>query len=254
VSADDEQPVALITGAAKRIGACITQLFHARGYRVIVHCNNSIVDAEALATGLDEIRRDSARVLQADLTNPEAVAKLSTQALDCFNRLDVLINNASSFYATEFGECNNEQWDDLIDSNLRAAFFLSQGLGNELRQRRGSIVNIVDSYADSPLPHYPIYSIAKSGLKAMTRSLAKELAPEVRVNGVAPGAILWPENLANDNDPVVLEKRAAVLASIPLGKTGSPQHIAELSYFLAAGAAYVTGQVIKVDGGRHLNL
>ena len=254
MSSHTEAPVVLVTGAARRIGACIVRTFHARGYRVLIHCNRSFDETLALADELNARREESALTLQADLTDHVAVAELGKAALTAFGRLDVLINNASSFYATEFGESSNEQWDDLIDSNLRAAYFLAQSLAGELRLRQGAIVNIVDAYADSPLPHFPIYSIAKAGLKAMTRSLAKELAPEVRVNGVSPGAIIWPESLADDSDPEVIEKRAAIIDSIPLGRIGAPEDIANLTVFLATGASYVTGQVIRVDGGRNLNL
>lgn len=247
-------PVVLVTGAARRIGACIVRRFHAHGYRVLIHYNHSASDANTLAAELNGQRSASAATLQAELTDQAAVSALGPQALACFGRVDVLVNNASSFYATEFGDSSNSQWDDLIDSNLRAAYFLSQALAEELRGRGGAIVNIVDSYADSPLRHYPIYSIAKAGLKAMTRSLAKELAPQVRVNGVSPGAIIWPDNLADDSDPQVLDKRAAIIASIPLARTGAPEDIADLTLFLATQASYVTGQVLRVDGGRNLSL
>ena len=249
-----ETPVVLVTGAARRIGACIVRSFHSRGYRVLIHYHRSVDETMALADELNALRGESALTLQADLTDRAAVAGLGEKALACFGRLDVLINNASSFYPTEFGESDNAQWDDLIDSNLRAAYFLSQSLADELRLRRGAIINIVDSYADSPLPRFPIYSIAKAGLKAMTRSLAKELAPEIRVNGVSPGAIIWPDSLADDSVPGVLEKRAAIIGSIPLGRTGTPGDIADLAVFLAIEASYVTGQVIRVDGGRNLNI
>lgn len=249
---NEESKVVLITGAAKRIGAVIARAFHARGYRVIIHYNHSREDARALADELNAMRPASATILRADLTSHVEVDRLGQEALSSFQRLDVLINNASSFYPTHVGQCTHQQWDDLVDSNLRAAFFLSQSLATELMTRRGAIVNIVDSYADAPLSRYPIYSIAKAGLKAMTKSLALELAPHVRVNGVSPGAILWPDNLSDDSNPAVLEKRDKVLQSIPLGHLGDPQQIADLTCFLAIEAAYVSGQVIKADGGRSL--
>lgn len=244
--------VVLVTGAARRIGACVVETFHRQGFRVVIHYNHSRDEALALESRLNAARPDSAECLRADFTSHVDVDRLGQEALSAFGQLDVLINNASSFYPTGFGECTQTHWDELIDSNLRAAFFLSQSLSGELTNQRGAIVNIVDAYADAPLARYPIYSIAKAGLKAMTRSLALELAPHVRVNGVAPGAILWPPGLADDNDPVVLEKREAILKTIPLGELGNAQQIADLALFLATDAAYVNGQVIKVDGGRSI--
>jgi len=248
----EESKVVLITGAARRIGACIAETFHSQGFRVVIHYNHSREEATALESRLNAIRPDSAESLRADLTSRVDVDRLGQEAFSAFGRLDVLVNNASSFYPTRFGECTSTQWDDLVDSNLRAAFFLSQSLGDELIKREGAIVNIVDAYADAPLARYPIYSIAKAGLKSMTKSLALELAPKVRVNGVSPGAILWPPTLTDDNDPAVLEKRAAILKTIPLGELGDAQRIADLALFLATDAAYVNGQVIKVDGGRSI--
>ncbi len=248
----EESKVVLVTGAAKRIGACIAETFHRQGFRVVIHYNHSRAEAKSLEGQLNAARPDSAVCLRADFTSRVDVDRLGQEALSAFGQLDVLVNNASSFYPTRFGECTQTQWDDLVDSNLRAAFFLSHSLSGELINRRGAIVNIVDAYADAPLARYSIYSIAKAGLKAMTRSLALELAPHVRVNGVAPGAILWPPNMSDDSDPVVLEKRAAMLKTIPLGELGDAQQIADLAWFLATDAAYVNGQVIKVDGGRSI--
>lgn len=248
----EESKVVLVTGAAKRIGACIAETFHRNGFRVVIHYNHSRDEAKALENRLNEARPDSAVCLRADFTSHVDVDRLGQEALSAFGQLDVLVNNASSFYPTRFGECSETHWDDLVDSNLRAAFFLSQSMSGELINRRGAIVNIVDAYADAPLARYPIYSIAKAGLKAMTRSLALELAPHARVNGVAPGAILWPPSLADDSDPVIQEKRDAVLKSIPLGQLGDAQQIGDLTLFLATDAGYVNGQVIKVDGGRSI--
>lgn len=250
----EEQKVALVTGAARRIGACIAKSLHAQGFRVIIHHRKSASDVEQLASELNALRPDSAKTVQADLCDQQDVARLGPEAMKCFARIDVLVNNASSFYPTEFGQSNNAQWDDLIDSNLRAAYFLTQTLSEELRSRQGAVINIVDSYADASLAGYPIYSIAKAGLKAMTRALAKELAPEVRVNAVSPGAILWPENLSDDNDESVFAKRAEILASIPLGRSGEANEIADWAVFLATRAHYMSGQTIRVDGGRNLNL
>lgn len=249
---EHKDKVVLITGAAKRIGACIARTFHRNGYRILIHYRASDRDANALVDELNNERASSAATLAGDLTNQKDVEQLASKALAEFGRLDVLVNNASSFYATEFGHCDNEQWDDLIDSNLRAAFFLTQGLATELRNNNGAVINIIDSYADSPLQGFPIYSIAKAGLKAMTKSLAKELAPQVRVNGVSPGAIIWPDTLSDDGNPEVLAKRQKIIDSIPLGRTGEPENIADMAYFLATQASYVTGQTIRVDGGRNL--
>lgn len=249
---ENKDKVVLVTGAAVRIGACIARTFHAHGFRVLIHYRQSDADANALAAELNGERADSASTIAGDLTNQHDVEDLAGKALTEFGRLDVLVNNASSFYATEFGHCSNEQWDDLIDSNLRAAFFLAQAFADELRRNNGAVVNIIDSYADSPLQGFPVYSIAKAGLKAMTRSLAKELAPQVRVNGVSPGAIIWPDTLSDDKDPEVLSKRQKIIDSIPLGRTGEPENIADMTFFLATQASYVTGQTLRVDGGRNL--
>ena len=163
----------------------------------------------------------------------------------------VLVNNASGFFPTPLGRVTSSQWHETIDSNLKAAFFLSQALSNPIRERSGAIINLIDIYAEKPLKNYPAYSISKAGLQALTRSLAVELAPQVRVNGVSPGAILWPNNSASTNVDV---SENEVLKSTPLGKTGSPDDIAEAVFFLAVNATYITGEVLKVDGGRTLNL
>ena len=248
-----DEKVVLVTGAAKRIGACIVETFHANGYLVIIHYNRSVVEANALVDRLNKKRASSAICLQADLNDQEAIDLLASETLTCYQRLDVLVNNASTYYATPFGTATRRQWDDLQNSNLSGAFFLIQALSQELVIRNGSIVNIVDTYADRPLHHHSVYSIAKASLKAMTKALAIELAPKVRVNGVAPGAILWPATLENGNDPQVIQARAKVQKKIPLGTLGQLQDIADATYFLASDANYVTGQVIKVDGGRSLS-
>jgi pteridine reductase len=244
--------VCFITGASKRIGACIARKFHAEGFNVIIHYNNSRTEAESLVAEFNAQRAGSAHCLQADLRDRSLLASLATKALACYGRLDVLINNASAFYPTPLNECSHEAWDELIDSNLRAAFFLTLQLANELMQRSGSVINMADTHADKPLQGFPIYSIAKAGVKAMTKSLAKELAPQVTVNGISPGAILWPPALEDDSDPAVLEARAKVLQTIPLHALGDPQNIADTAFFLANDACYVTGQTIRVDGGRYL--
>lgn len=248
----DRERVCFITGAGKRIGACTARKFHAEGYRVIIHYRNSSVEAIALMAELNALREESAVVLQADLTERTQLDSLGAAALACYQRVDVLVNNASSFYPTAVADCSHASWDDLIDSNLRAAFFLIQQLAGELERRRGCVVNIVDTHADKPLKGFPIYSIAKAGAKAMTKALANELAPNVRVNGISPGAILWPPSLEDDSDASVLAAREKVLESIPLRSLGEPQHIADAVFFLASNACYVTGQTIRVDGGRYL--
>ena len=244
--------VCLLTGASKRIGACTARKFHGEGFNVIIHYNSSRAEAEALTAELNALRPASAISLQADLTDRKRLEPLADAALAAYRRVDVLVNNASSFYPTPLEECNHDIWDDLVDSNLRAAFFLTQRLAPELERRGGSVVNIVDTHGDNPLQGFPVYSIAKAGLKAMTKSLAKELAPRVRVNGVSPGAILWPPSLEDESSPAVLAARKEVLEAIPLRSLGDPQNIADAVFFLANDACYVTGQTIRVDGGRYL--
>ena len=244
--------VCLLTGASKRLGACTAKKFHAEGFNVIIHYNNSKDEADTLVAQLNALREGSASCLHADLGNREQLQSLARLALDCYQRVDVLVNNASSFYPTPLSECDHKAWDDLFDSNLRAGFFLAQQLAPELERRAGSIVNMTDTHADSPLKGFPIYSMAKAGVKAMTKSLAKELAPRVRVNGVSPGAILWPPSLEDESDPAVLEARQKMLEKIPLRRLGKPQNIADTVFFLANDACYVTGQTVRVDGGRYL--
>ena len=253
-TATPEAPVVLVTGGARRIGAAIARKFHDRSHRVLLHCRNSAAEAAALAEEFNRRRAASAAVLIADLASAEGGAQLARQALARFQRVDVLVNNASSFYPTAFGEVDAAQWDDLLGSNLRGHFFLAQTLGAELRSRRGAIVNLGDIHADRPGRGFSAYAIAKAGVKAMTRSLAVELAPAARVNAIAPGAILWPDHLADDSDPAVAETRGEILRSIPLRQLGDPKQIADLCYFLAVEADYITGQTIKMDGGRSLGL
>ncbi|WP_290700217.1 pteridine reductase [Amphritea sp.] len=240
-------PVALITGAARRIGATIAHRLWLQGYRVIIHCNHSISDAEQLVEQLNRERANSAKMIQADLNSTAEVSQLAEQAQACWGQIDLLINNASSFYPTPLQESTERQWDDLINSNLKAAYFLSAQLADTLRQQQGSIINLVDIHAQRALPGYPIYSIAKAGLQMMTISLAKELAPEVRVNGVAPGPILWPEEQA----AVSPEEQTAILEKTLLKRAGAPEDIAETVLFLAR-QNFITGQIIAVDGGKSL--
>ncbi len=252
-SSSTEAPVALITGSARRIGAAIARKFHERSYRVLLHCRNSTAEASALATEFNARRASSAAVLITDLASADGGGQLAQQALEQFQRVDALINNASSFYPTPFGKVSAEQWNDLLGSNLRGHFFLSQALGKELSSRGGAIVNIGDIHANRPRRGFSAYAIAKAGLSAMTRSLALELAPSVRVNAIAPGAILWPAHLADESNPEIAEARQQVLQSIPLQKLGDPNQIADLCWFLAVEASYMTGQTVRMDGGRSLH-
>ncbi len=247
-----DRKVVLITGGAKRIGAQLVRYFHSKDFRVIVHCHKSSAEAAALAEELNSSTPDSVKMLSADLSNSDQVTLLAKQSLLCFDRLDVLINNASAFYPTALATASQSDWDQLIDSNLRCAYFLSQATAPELQRRQGAVINIIDAMVDKTLPGHSIYSIAKSGLKAMTKSLAIELAPRVRVNAVAPGAILWPGQLENDTDPDVIRTRDKILQQIPLGQLGRVEDIAKACYFLACEASYVTGETIRVDGGRAL--
>ena len=240
---NQQQPVILITGAARRIGAFIAQIFHAKGYQVIIHYHHSAAAADGLCEQLNAIRQDGCALVQSDLNDMEGLQKISDLA-HSVGRLDVLVNNASSFYPTPLADCGDQQWNDLINSNLKGPFFLSQKLASLLTASNGAIVNISDMHARQALQNHPIYTIAKAGNIAMTKSLAKELSPNVRVNSVAPGAILWPEHELDDT-----EKQGAVLNKVPMGRMGTESDIAQTVYFLAVEATYVTGQTIAVDGG-----
>jgi pteridine reductase len=247
--ADTEtNPVILITGAARRIGAEIARLFHAQNYRIILHYNRSATEADKLCSQLNTLRTDSCLLVQSDLNNNQGTDKI-VKLVNSVGRLDVLVNNASSFYPTPIAECNEQQWNDLINSNLKGPFFLAQKLASTLTQCNGSIINISDMHARQALQNHPIYSIAKAGNIAMTKTLAKELAPEVRVNSVAPGAILWPEHELDDT-----EKQASVLSKVPMARLGTERDIAETVFFLAVQATYMTGQTIAVDGGSSTSL
>ncbi|WP_376693721.1 pteridine reductase [Wenzhouxiangella sp. EGI_FJ10409] len=240
--------VAIVTGAARRIGATITRALHARGLDVVIHYRGSADEAEALRDELLDRRRGSAALVQADLAEHAAPKRIRDAALEAFGRIDVLVNNASAFYPTPVGSATPAQWDELMASNLRAPFFLAQACAAELSAREGAIVNMVDIHGLVPLPNHPVYSQAKAGLIAQTRALARELAPEVRVNGVAPGAILWPES---EQSP---EAGAEILERVPLQRQGRPEDIAGAVAFLALDAPYITGQILAVDGGRLLNM
>lgn len=238
----------LVTGAAARIGASIADTLHLRGCDVLVHCNSNVDGARALAEQFNSRRPDSAFVFSADLCSQAGIDQLVQACGERWNGLDLLVNNASRFYPTRVGETTAWQWDDLLSSNLRAPYFLAQGLLPMLRQANGSIVNILDIHATRPMKQHAVYSIAKSGLQMLTLALARELAPDIRVNGVAPGAILWPENEGDETT------QAAILSRVALERLGSPEDIASAVAYLGFDAPYVTGQVLAVDGGRSLNM
>jgi pteridine reductase len=237
---------ALVTGAAKRIGAVIARTLHAAGANVAIHYNRSATDAERLAAELNGQRPGSAFTVAADIVDIAAVERMAKQVVERIGtgRLDVLVNNASNFYPTPLGTITLAQWEDLMGSNLKAPLFLSQALLPALRAARGVIINIVDVHAQRPLRDHPVYGPAKAGLAMLTRSLAKDLGPEIRVNGVSPGAILWPEDGMSDS------LRAAIIKQTALKRTGEPEDIANTVLFLVRDAPYITGQIIAVDGGR----
>lgn len=245
----NDSPVALITGAARRIGAHIARHLHSDGYRVLVHYRSSEADALALVDQLNQSRPDSALALQADLADLAQIEHLAQAASEQWGQLDALINNASSFYPTPLGRATEADWDDLIGSNLKAPFFLCQALAPALTASRGAIINIADIHGQRPLKQHPIYCAAKAGNIMLTQSLARELAPKVRVNGIAPGAIMWPEQAAGLNP----DKQEAILDKVPLKRPGEALDIAQTVAFLLRQAPYVTGQIIAVDGGRSIN-
>ncbi len=241
-----EGKAALVTGGARRVGAAIARRLHAAGAKVLIHYRDSEADAARLEAEFNAARPRSAVKVKAELLAPIAPRALLVAALDGFGRLDILVNNASSFFPVDVGSIESSHWEELIGSNLRAPLFIAQQAAAELAKNEGCIVNIVDIHAERPLKGYALYSIAKAGLAAMTRALALELAPRVRVNGVAPGAIAWPED-GQFPEP----ERARIIATTPLARTGGPEDIARAVHFLAA-APYVTGQILAVDGGRSI--
>lgn len=243
-----QERVVVLTGGAKRVGATIARRLHARGLSLVLHYRSSRKEAEQLKAELELARADTVALVQADLLHDGASALLVEQALQRFGRLDMLVNNASSFYETPLQIASPQDWTDLLGTNLRAPFFLSQQAAPHLLAAHGAIVNIIDIHAERPLKGYPLYSIAKAGLAMLTKSLALELAPHVRVNGIAPGAILWP---AAGFPP---EKQEEVLARIPRGQLGSAEDIAGAVAFLLLDSPYVTGQIWAVDGGRSMVL
>ena len=243
-----DRPVALITGAGRRVGAVIARTLHAAGYDLALHHRHSAEAARALVDELEAQRRGSTLLLQAELADLATLPHLLEQLLAHYGRLDALVNNASAFYPTPVGSATPAQWNELFASNAQAPFFLSQAAVPALRAARGGIVNLVDIYAERPLAEHPLYCMAKAALAAMTRSLALDLAPEVRVNGVAPGAVLWP------SDGKSGDEQQAMLARTPLQRAGTPQDVAGAVLWLLRDAPYVTGQIIRVDGGRTLPL
>lgn len=243
-----ERPVALITGAGRRVGAVIARTLHAAGYDLALHYRHSINDARTLADELEQQRTGSTLLLQAELADLPALPVLIEQLLAHYGRLDALVNNASAFYPTPPGTATPAQWNELFASNAQAPFFLSQAAIPALREARGSIVSLVDIYAERPLAQHPLYCMAKAALAAMTRSLALDLGPEIRVNGVAPGAVLWP----SDGKPYADQQ--AMLARTPLQRSGSPDDVAGTVLWLLRDAPFVTGQIIHVDGGRMLSV
>jgi pteridine reductase len=239
---------ALVTGGARRVGAAIARRLHAAGANVLLHYRDSEKDAARLEAELNAIRAKSAAKVKAELLAPIAPLALVSAARERFGRLDILVNNASSFFPVEVGAIESSHWEELIGSNLRAPLFICQEAAPELAKHEGSIVNIVDIHAERPLKGYPLYSVAKAGLAGLTRSLALELAPRVRVNGIAPGAIAWPEDGQFDEG-----ERTRIVATTPLARTGSAEDVAQAVHFLAC-APYITGEIIAVDGGRSLYL
>ena len=242
------QPVALITGAAHRIGAVIARTLHAAGYDLALHYRHSVADASALAVELEGRRAHSTLLLQAELTDVASLSPLIDTLLAHYGRLDALVNNASTFYSTPLGDATAAQWDELFGANARAPFFLCQAAAPALRSAGGAIVNIADIYAERPLPAHTLYCMSKAALVMMTRSLAVELGPEIRVNAIAPGNILWSTNPVKAETPDIVNQRTT------LARQGSPQEIADAVLYLLRDAHYCSGIVLPVDGGRLLHV
>jgi pteridine reductase len=241
--------VVLVTGAVKRVGAAIARRLHREGAVLMLHYRSSERDAQALQAELNAARPNSVALIQADLLDAAGLPEIVKNTVSRFERLDALVNNASSFFATPVGDITQAAWDNLMGTNLRAPLFLAQAAAPHLRKTGGAIVNITDIHAERPLKSYVVYTVAKAGLVGLTRSLARELGPEVRVNGVAPGPILWPEDGSWDE-----VTRQRTISNTLLKRTGDPDDIARAVHYLIAEAPYVTGQIIAVDGGRSINL
>lgn len=240
----------LVTGGAKRVGAAICRRLHAAGANIVIHFRSSMYEAFALRAELNGLRADSACCTQADLLDITALKGMIDDSIKQFGQLDAVVNNASSFYATPLAELGEAQWRDLVGTNLKAPLFLAQAAADELRRRHGCIINIADIHSERPMHGHLLYSVAKSGLVALTKGLAQELAPQIRVNAVAPGVIIWPEGDGWDDE----EKRRKIVAHTLLKREGEPDDIAKTVQFLIADAPYITGQVISVDGGRSINI
>jgi pteridine reductase len=245
-----ENKVVLITGGARRVGAATCRTLHASGANLMLHYRSSAEEARALQAELNAIRPDSVALVQAELLNIAALPTLVTETVNRFGRIDVLINNASSFHPTPIGEITEQLWEDLLGTNLKTPLFLSQAAAAHLKRSHGCIVNIVDIHGDLPMRNYSVYSAAKGGLLALTRSLAAELGPEVRVNGVSPGPILWPEDERWSDELA----RQRIIHSTLLKRVGEPEDVARTVRFLIYDAPYITGQVIAVDGGRSIQI
>ncbi|MEO6967274.1 MAG: pteridine reductase [Rhodanobacteraceae bacterium] len=236
-------PVALVTGAARRVGAVIARTLHAAGYDVALHYRHSHEEMDALIDELESARADSTVALQADLADTQRIPSLIEQTIARFGRLDALVNNASAFYPTPLGTITASQWDELFAANARAPLLLAQAAAPHLKQVHGTIVNIVDIYAQRPLPQHAVYCMSKAALAMATLALARELGPDVRVNGVSPGAVLWPQNKQQVD-------REQIIARTPLQRAGTPEDVAGAVLWLLRDAGYVTGEIIRVDGGR----
>ncbi len=242
--------VVLVTGGAKRVGAAICRLLHAHGANLMIHYRSSLSEARALQAELNLQRANSVTIIQGDLLNLSTLPSLVLETVKQFGKLDVLINNASSYFSTEIGTVTESDWQDLIGSNLKAPLFLSQAAAIELRKTHGCIINITDMHVERPKKGYTVYSVAKAGLATLTKSLAHELSPEIRVNAVAPGPVQWPE----DNPQFDEVYRQRVISQTLLKRMGEPQDVARAVKFLVADAPFITGHILAVDGGRSLNL
>lgn len=238
-------PVVLISGGAKRIGAALCRHFHQGGYRIVLHYRHSQNAAQELAQELNQKRADSCYCIQANLNELSEIKQLAQQAIEKWQGIDLLINNASSFYPTPIEDCDEESWNDLVGSNMKAPLFLSQALAESLAQKKGAIINFADIHAEKPMRGHIIYNMAKAANVMLTKSLALELAPDVRVNGIAPGAILWPDGETENSE---------ILAKVPMQKLGNEQAICQSVWYLAEQAPYTTGQILAIDGGRSLNM
>ncbi|MEO8629328.1 MAG: pteridine reductase [Betaproteobacteria bacterium] len=245
-----DEKVVLITGGARRVGAAMCRMLHASGAQLMLHYRSSVDAARALQAELNTVRADSVALIQADLLNVSTLPSLAHETVQRFGRMDVLINNASSFFPTPIGEISEDIWDDLVGTNLKTPLFLSQAAAPHLKRTHGCIVNIVDIHADRPMKGYAVYSAAKGGLMALTRSLASDMGPEVRVNAVSPGVILWPEDERWSDELA----RQRIIHTTLLKRAGEPEDIARTARFLIYDAPYITGQVITVDGGRSIHL